>query len=118
MPWLAVILSEPRGESWMFLSASSACGQPRQNFAHRAVEQLAFVGEGEAAGMALEQRRRDFLFQRADLPAHRRLAQGEHLAGMGEASRRCDGMKDAKLVPIHFNPSKPLGPENGDAANQ
>ena len=36
-------------------------GQARQHVAHRAIQQLAFVGEGEAAGMALEQRAWRFL---------------------------------------------------------
>ena len=48
--------------------------QPGQHVGDRRVEQLAFVGQGQAAGMALEQRRGDFFFQRADLAADRRLA--------------------------------------------
>ena len=78
--------------------------QPRQHIGHGGVQQLAFVGERQAAGVTLEQRRGDFLFQGADLAADRRLAEREHLAGMGEAARRCHRVKDAKLVPVHLVP--------------
>src|SRR6185312_4587334 len=53
---------------------------------------------------ALEQRRGDLFFQRADLAADRRLRQAKALAGMGEAAGRCDSVEDAKLVPIHVRP--------------
>ena len=69
------------------------------------------------AGMTLEQRRGNLFFQRADLPAHRRLAQGKHLARMGETSRRRHGVEDAKLVPIHNNPSRPCRRSVGNGAN-
>jgi hypothetical protein len=83
--------------------------EPRQHIGDGAVEQLAFVGERQPARVALEQGRGDFFFQRADLPAHRRLAEREHLAGMREAARRCDRVKDAKLVPIHRHPPRAGG---------
>ena len=79
-------------------------GQARQDVAHRAVKQFAFVGQGEAARMALEQGGGDFFFQGADLAAHRRLAESEHLTGMGEASGAGDGVEDTKLVPVHGTP--------------
>ena len=75
MPWLAVIFSVPRGAVMDVLERLFGRGQARQHVAHRGVEQLAFVGEGQAAGMALEQRRGDLFFQRADLAADRRLAE-------------------------------------------
>jgi hypothetical protein len=80
--------------------------QPRQHIRHRAIEQLAFVGEREPARMSLEQRRDDLFFQRADLPAHGRLAEREHLARMRETARRGDSVENAKFVPIHLRPSR------------
>ena len=41
--------------------------QPSQNIGDGGEQQLAFIGQGQAAGMTLEQRGGDFLFQRADL---------------------------------------------------
>ena len=102
MPWLEVILSAPRGASCTFLSASSACARRASTSLTAGIEHLAFVGEREAARMTLEQRRGDFFFQRADLAADGRLAERQHLAGMGEAARRGDRVKDAKLVPVHL----------------
>ena len=48
--------------------------KPRQHVRYGPVKELALIGEGQSACMALEKRRRDFFFQRADLPAHCRLA--------------------------------------------
>ena len=89
-------------------------GQAREHIRHRAIEQLAFVGQRQAARMTLKQRRRQIVFQRADLPAHRRLAQRQHLSGMREASRRRHGVEDAKLVPVHAALQEP--PHRGRGA--
>ena len=67
----------------------------------RAVEQFALLGEDQAAGMAVEQRHLQAVFQGRDLAAHRRLAEVQQLAGMGEAARLRHRVEDAQLVPIH-----------------
>ena len=69
---------------------------------HRAEQQFALLGQDEAARVAVEQRGLEFLLERADLPAHRRLAEIENLSGMGEGAgiRRC--LKNPQLVPIHL----------------
>ena len=51
--------------------------QPSQHIGDGGEQQLAFIGERQAAGMALEQGRGDFLFQGADLAADRRLRQAQ-----------------------------------------
>src|SRR5262249_29026081 len=50
---------------------------------------------------AVEQRDAEALLQRADLAAHRRLAQVQRLARMGEAAGLGDRVEDAQLVPVH-----------------
>jgi len=67
----------------------------------RAKQQVALFGEDEPAGVAVEQRYRELLLQRADLPRYRRLRKSELLAGVGEASRFRRRVKDFQLVPIH-----------------
>ena len=66
-----------------------------------AVEQLALLGQDQAARVAVKQRDRKLLLQRADLPRHRRLRQAELLAGMGEAAGFGRGVKNLELVPVH-----------------
>ena len=66
-----------------------------------AIEQLALLGENEPAGMAMEQRHREFLFQRAHLARNRRLRQSELFARMGEAARFGGRVEDLQFVPIH-----------------
>src|SRR5258708_32951094 len=58
-----------------------------------------------AAGMAVEQRYRELLLQRADLPRNGRLRQPELFAGMREAARFRRRVKDLQLVPIHVGKS-------------
>src|SRR6266576_3926834 len=52
-----------------------------------AEQQVALLGENEAARMAMEQRYRKLLLQRADMSRNGRLRQPELFAGMGEAAR-------------------------------
>ncbi len=70
-----------------------------------AEQQVALFGEDQAARMAMEQRHRELLLQRADLPRHRRLRQPELLAGMREAARFRRRVKHLQLVPIHIGKS-------------
>src|ERR1019366_192880 len=70
-----------------------------------AKQEVALLGENETARMALEQRNRELLLQRADLPRYGRLRQTKLLAGMREAAsfRRC--VKHLQLVPVHIGKS-------------
>ena len=68
---------------------------------HRAEQHLALFGQDEAAGMAVEERRAEIVFERADLAADRRLAQAQRLAGVGEGAGVGGRLKDAQLVPVH-----------------
>src|SRR6185369_28058 len=67
-----------------------------------AKQQIALLGENEAAGMAVEQRHRKFLLQRADLPRHGGLRQPKLLAGMRKTSGFRGRVKYLQLVPIHI----------------
>jgi hypothetical protein len=67
-----------------------------------AEQQVALFGEDQPARVAVEQRHREFLLQRADLPRYCRLRKPELLAGVGKASRLCSRVKDFQLVPIHI----------------
>ena len=75
--------------------------QLHEHFMRGAEEQLALLGEDQAARMAVEQRDPELLLERADLPRHRRLRQAELLARMGEAAGLGGGVEDLELVPIH-----------------
>src|SRR5215469_10565331 len=58
--------------------------------------------------MAVKQRHAEAFLERADLAAHRRLAQVQRLAGMGKAAGFGYRMEHAKLVPIHCHGTVPL----------
>ena len=66
-----------------------------------AIEQLALLGEDQAARVAVKQRDRKLLLERAHLPRHRRLRQAKLLARVGEASGFRRGVKHLELVPVH-----------------
>ena len=65
------------------------------------VEQLALLGEDEPAGVAVEQRHAEFLFERRYLPRHRRLRQPQLFAGMGKTTGLGGGVKNLQFVPVH-----------------
>ena len=73
-----------------------------------AKQQVALLGQDQAARVPVEQRNREFLFQRAHLPRHRRLREPELLAGMRKAAGFGGGMKDFELIPIHHRCFLPL----------
>ena len=98
-----------RGDAQIAVRLFAAVGQfdPRRLELHEhvvrgAIEELALLGENEAAGVAVKQRHRQLLLQCADLPRHRRLRQRQLLAGMGETAGLGGGMKDFQLIPIHL----------------
>src|SRR4029078_2126274 len=68
------------------------------------VQQFALLGENESAGVAVKQRHAEFLFERRNLPRHRRLRQSELFAGMGKAAGVGGRVKDLEFVPIHAHP--------------
>src|SRR5262249_57807624 len=65
-----------------------------------AVQQFALFGENESARMAMEQRNAEFLFERGNLPRHRRLRQPELLATMREAAGLGGGVDNLRRVPL------------------
>ena len=68
---------------------------------HRAEQHFALFGEDQAARVAMEQRRAEVGFERADLPADRRLAQAQRFAGVGERAGVGGRLENAQLVPVH-----------------
>ena len=79
--------------------------QLHEHIMRGAEQQVALFGEDETARMAMEQRHRELLLQRADLPRDGRLRQAELLAGMREAARFRRRVKHLQLVPIHIGKS-------------
>ncbi len=71
-------------------------------------QRLALFGEDQAARMAMKQRRAEIAFERADLPADRRLAEAQRFARVGERARLRGSLKDAQLVPVHDAPRRRL----------
>jgi N-methylhydantoinase A len=66
---------------------------------------VGLLGEDQAAGVAVEQRHRQLLFERADLAGDGRLRQSKLLAGMREAARFRRCVKHLQLVPVHIGKS-------------
>ena len=79
----------------------------QRDVVHGVEQGLALFGQDESAGVAVEKRRAEILFQRADLPADRGLAEAERFARMGERARFGRGLEYAQLVPIHGRPLRP-----------
>ena len=77
-----------------------------EHFVRGAIEQLALLGQDQPARVAVEQRRRQLLLERAHLARHRRLRQPELLARMGEAAGLGGGVKDLQLVPVHSSTAR------------
>src|SRR3981081_4343113 len=103
-PGGVVILRSPLGRSR--LSRTCARGlQLHEHIMRGAKQQVALFGENEAARMAMEQRHRKLLLQRADLPRNGRLRQPKLLAGMREAASFRRRVKYLQLVPIHIGKS-------------
>ena len=76
---VAVTLSWPVG--WSLLSASCAsASELGEDLVRGAVEQLALLGQDQAAGVAVEQRHVEALLERADLAADRGLAEGSSVS--------------------------------------
>ena len=87
--------------------------QLRDEFARRAEQHLALLGEHEAARMAMEQRHVEFVLERRDLPRYRRLRQTQHFAGPREAARLRRGIENPDPIPIHAA-LQPAAQENAD----
>ena len=66
-----------------------------------AEQQLPLFGQDQPPRVAVEQRRFEFGFERADLAAHGRLAEVQDLARVGEGPRIGGRLEDPQLVPIH-----------------
>ena len=64
-------------------------------------ESDAGIGQGDAARLALEQRRADLRFQRADLLGERRLLHAQPLRRPGEVQLLGDGDEIAKMAQFH-----------------
>ena len=77
-----------------------------RELARRLEQDLALLGQHQAAGMTMEERRAQVLLERADLPADRRLAEAKAVGGTREAAGLGDGVKDANAIPVeHAGPS-------------
>ncbi len=57
------------------------------------IEEFALLGQQQATGVTMEQRRFQRSFQRADLSAHRGLAEIERVTGPGKTARVGDRVK-------------------------
>ena len=82
--------------------------QPLGHRPRRLEQQLPLLGQEQPARVPAEERGVEALLQRADLPADRRLAEVQRVAGMGQAARVGHGMEDSQLVPVHGIPHRPV----------
>jgi hypothetical protein len=81
--------------------------QPELHVAGGAEQQVALLGQDQAAGMPVEQRRLQFALEGADLPADRRLAESDVIARPREAAGFRDVEENPDLVPIQGRHSRP-----------
>ena len=107
---VVVIFERPLRPVLRFRDQAFGHRQLGEDLARGAKQQLALLGQDQAARMAVEQRHAEAFLERADLPADRRLAEIQRLAGMGEAARLGDRVKDPQLVPIHRHVRLPAAP--------
>ena len=83
----------------------------------RGLEQdLALLGQHQAARMAMEQGRADILLERADLAADRRLAEPQALGRTREAAGLGDAAEQTDAVPIQHPRASPRRAERDRAA--
>ena len=66
------------------------------------IQQLAFLGQDQAARMAVEQGDADAFLKRADLARDGRLAQVQGFARVGETACFGNRVEDSQFVPVHF----------------
>ncbi len=93
MPGVVVTRRSPFGRSRQVGELGARGFELHEDFVRGAIEELALLGQDQAAGVPVKQRDRQLLLERADLPRHRRLRQPELLAGMREAAGLGGGMK-------------------------
>ena len=75
--------------------------EPHPHVARRPEQQVALLGQDQAAGMAVEERGLQLALEGADLPADRGLAEAEIVPGAREAASFGDRIENPDLVPIH-----------------
>ena len=80
---VVVTLSGPFGRSLLSVSIASVMASLANTSLAVLVQKLALLGQDEAARMAVEERDGEALLERADLAAHRRLAEIERLRRHG-----------------------------------
>jgi len=95
------LLLELRGALLRVLTGGARRLELHEHVVGGAVEQLALLGEDQAAGVAVEQRNLKCLLERRNLPRDGGLAEVQRLAGMREAACLGHGVEDAQLVPVH-----------------
>ena len=96
-PTVVVTFRSPFGRSRLSVSLARAASQLHEHVMGGAEQQVALFGQDQPARMAVEQRDRQLLLQRADLARNRRLRQAELFAGMGEAAGFGGSVKDFSL---------------------
>ena len=101
MPGVVVTFRSPLGRSRLSVSLARADFELHEHVVGGAKQQVALLGQDQPARMAVKQRHRELLLERADLARHRRLREPELLAGVGEAAGFGGGVKDFELVPVH-----------------
>ncbi|MNE66428.1 hypothetical protein D3C80_1619810 [compost metagenome] len=84
-----------------------------QHFMRGPVEDLALLGQDQAAGMAVKQLDADILFERAHLAADRRLREMELVCRMRERPSLGRRVKNAQFVPIQRHEVPHMKPPRG-----
>ena len=97
-----------RGDAQVAIRPFAAVGQLgargfelHEHFVRGAIEKFTLLGEDQSARVAVEQRHRKFLFERAHLARHRRLRQAELFTRVREAAGFRCGVENLQLVPVH-----------------
>ena len=105
---VVVIFSRPCGRSLLSASSASVIASLREDLVRGAVQQLALLGQDQAARVAMEQRHAQAVLERADLPADRRLARFSGSPACVKLPASATAWKIPQLVPVHRHlPSQP-----------
>jgi hypothetical protein len=86
---------------WPARSVRSRARRQRQQVGHLVQQRRAGFGEFHALGRAHEERRAEFVFQRADLPRQRRLRHVQALGGAVDVAFLGHGEEVAHLSQVH-----------------
>ena len=103
-PTVVVTFNSPEGRSLRLDEAGLGGFQPHAHVPGGPEQQVALLGQDQAAGMTVEEGRLQLALEGADLTADGGLAQAQIVTGPREAAGFRDRIENPDLVPVHGVP--------------